>query len=93
LQTKGYATKSELDADDLAVKRKEIELDQAQEQLRLFTKYDYPKRKRALEAAMDAFQRNQSAADEPALLDPLFIQGAPLIIPGGSQVFTGAGMT
>ncbi|MEO8428419.1 MAG: efflux RND transporter periplasmic adaptor subunit, partial [Verrucomicrobiota bacterium] len=53
LQTKGYATKSELDADDLAVKRKEIELAQAQEQLRLFTKYDYPKRKRALEAAMD----------------------------------------
>jgi HlyD family secretion protein len=53
LQTKGYATKSELDADDLAVKRKEIELSQAQEQLRLYTKYDYPKRKRALEAAMD----------------------------------------
>jgi len=48
LQTKGYATKSELDADDLAVKRKEIELSQAQEQLRLYTKYDYPKRKRAL---------------------------------------------
>ena len=57
LQTKGYATKSELDADDLAVKRKEIELSQAQEQLRLYTKYDYPKRKRALEAAMDQSEK------------------------------------
>src|SRR6266496_4842280 len=57
LQQKGYATKSELDADSLAVKRKQIELAQAQEQLRLLTKYDFPKRKRALEAAMEQAEK------------------------------------
>jgi HlyD family secretion protein len=57
LQRKGYATKSELDADSLAVKRKQIELAQAQEQLRLLTKYDFPKRKRALEAAVDQAEK------------------------------------
>ena len=53
LQQKGYATKSEFDADSLTVKRKDIELSQAQEQLRLLTKYDYPKRKRLLEANVE----------------------------------------
>ncbi len=57
LQKKGYATKSELDADSLAVKRKQIELAQTQEQLRLLTKYDFPKRKRALEAAVEQAQK------------------------------------
>jgi HlyD family secretion protein len=57
LQQKGYATKSELDADSLAVKRKQIELAQSQEQLRLLTKYDFPKRKRALEAAVEQAEK------------------------------------
>ena len=57
LQQKGYATKSELDADSLAVKRKQIELDQTQEQLRLLTKYDFPKKKRALEAAVEQAEK------------------------------------
>lgn len=57
LQQKGYVTKSELDADSLAVKRKQIEHLQAQEQLRLLTKYDFPKRKRALEAAVEQAEK------------------------------------
>jgi len=46
-----------LDADSLAVQRKQIELAQTHEQLRLLTKYDFPKRKRALEAAVEQAQK------------------------------------
>jgi HlyD family secretion protein len=53
LHAKGYATKSELEADSLTVKRKEIEVSQAEEEKRLLTKYDYPKRVRQLEANLD----------------------------------------
>lgn len=53
LQKKGYATKSELEADSLSVNRKKIECDQAKEELRLLTKYDYPKRVRLLESNLD----------------------------------------
>jgi HlyD family secretion protein len=54
LFAKGYATKSDLEADTLTVKRKGIELDQAKEELRLLEKYDYPKKLRALEAGLDS---------------------------------------
>lgn len=54
LFAKGYATKSDLEADTLTVKRKGIELDQAVEELRLLEKYDYPKKLRALEAGLDS---------------------------------------
>lgn len=54
---KGYATKAELEADTLTVKRNQIVLDQAQEDLRLLTKYDYPKRVRQLEANVESYTK------------------------------------
>ncbi len=53
LESKGYATKDELKADLLTVKRQEISIAQADEELRLATKYTYPKSVRQLEAALD----------------------------------------
>lgn len=53
LKEKGYATKSELEADQLAVQRKEIELGQASEDLRLLDKYDFPKRLRLLQSNVE----------------------------------------
>lgn len=57
LQKKGYATKSELEADSLNLKRSEIGCDQAKEELRLLTKYDYPKRVRLLQANLDSAKK------------------------------------
>ena len=53
LQKKGYATKSELDTDSLAVKRNEIATEAAKEDLRLLQKYDYPKKVRLLESNVE----------------------------------------
>lgn len=53
LAGKGYATKSELEADQLAVQRKEIELGQTSEDLRLLDKYDFPKRLRLLQSNVE----------------------------------------
>ncbi len=57
LQKKGYATKAELEADALAVKRMNIALDQASEDLRLFEKYDFPKKIRQLEAGVESAEK------------------------------------
>ena len=53
LETKGYATKDELKADTLTVKRSDITISQADEELRLATKYTYPKSVRLMEAGVD----------------------------------------
>ena len=53
LEKKGYATRSELEADSLTVKRQEITISQATEELRLAQKYDYPKKIRQLESAVE----------------------------------------
>ncbi|MBI5801460.1 MAG: efflux RND transporter periplasmic adaptor subunit [Verrucomicrobia bacterium] len=53
LEAKGYATKDELKADTLTMKRQEIAVAQAEEEMRLATKYTYPKSVRQLEAAQD----------------------------------------
>lgn len=53
LAKKGYATKSELEADQLAVQRKAIELGQGEEDLRLMQKYEYPKRLRLLSSNVE----------------------------------------
>ena len=50
LQDQGYATRAELEADRLTVKRKELELEQAREKLRLLEKYDNPQKLAKLEA-------------------------------------------
>lgn len=50
LHTKGYATRSELEGDQLALKRQEIALEKGSEALRLSQKYDYPKKVRLLES-------------------------------------------
>jgi HlyD family secretion protein len=56
LHKKGYATKSELQADSLTAQQKEVALSQAKEDLRLLTKYDYPKKLRSLEALAEQAQ-------------------------------------
>jgi len=51
LHGKGYATRSELEGDQLALKRQEIALEKSSEALRLSEKYDYPKKVRLLDSA------------------------------------------
>lgn len=50
---KGYASKSEAEADALSLMTSRISLDQAEEELRLFRKYDMPKSQRRLESAWE----------------------------------------
>ena len=53
---KGYASKSELEADGLSTVQAKIAVDQAEEDLRLFLKYDMPKSQRRLESSWDQSQ-------------------------------------
>jgi HlyD family secretion protein len=53
---KGYASKSELEADGLSTVQAKIAVDQADEDLRLFRKYDLPKSQRRLESALEQSQ-------------------------------------
>jgi HlyD family secretion protein len=53
LEEKGYATPSELVADELAVKRREIEHQSAREELRLLVEFDSPRQRRQLEANVE----------------------------------------
>lgn len=67
LETKGYATKDELKADTLTVKRSDITIAQAEVELQLATKYTYPKSVRLMEAGVDTaklalLQTKQKAA-------------------------------
>src|SRR6188508_2199167 len=50
---KGYASKSELEADGLSAVQAKIAVDQAEEDLRLFRKYDMPKSQRRLESGWE----------------------------------------
>ncbi len=50
---KGYASKSELEADALSVMQTKISLSQSEEDLRLFRKYDQPKSVRRYESTWD----------------------------------------
>src|SRR5688572_25357276 len=50
---KGYASKSEREADALSLMQSRIAVDQAEEDLRLFRKYDLPKSQRRLESAWE----------------------------------------
>ncbi len=54
LETKGYATKDELKADSLTVKRSDITIEQAEVELKLAIKYTYPKSVRLMEAGVDS---------------------------------------
>jgi HlyD family secretion protein len=56
LAQKGYASKSELEADALSLMQATISVDQAEEDLRLFGKYDLPKNKRRLESTLEQSQ-------------------------------------
>ncbi len=67
LEATGYATKDELKADLLTVKRQEITISQAEEELKIATRYEYPKKVRILEAGVDSaklglLQAKQKAA-------------------------------
>lgn len=50
---KGYASKSEQEADSLSLVQARIAVDQAEEDLRLFRKYDLPKSQRRLESSWE----------------------------------------
>lgn len=50
---KGYASKSELEADALSLVQAKIAVQQAEEDLRLFRKYDMPKTQRRLESTWE----------------------------------------
>jgi HlyD family secretion protein len=56
LAKKGYASKSELEADGLSLMQAKIGLEQAQEDLRLFRKYDLPKTESRLKSAWEQAQ-------------------------------------
>ena len=53
LEKRGYATRDELKADQLTVKRQDITIAQAKEELRLADKYDYPKKVRLMESTVE----------------------------------------
>jgi HlyD family secretion protein len=53
---KGYASKSELEADGLSLMQSKIALEQSEEDLRLFRKYDLPKSQRRLESTWEQAQ-------------------------------------
>lgn len=57
LHKKGYASKSQLEGDSLNLKRLQLQLDQAKEDLRLLIKYDQPKNIRRLESALDQAEK------------------------------------
>ena len=50
---KGYASKSELEADGLSLVQAKIAVEQSEEDLRLFRKYDMPKSQRRLESSLE----------------------------------------
>jgi HlyD family secretion protein len=53
LEAKGYATSSELVADELVVKRRQIELETAQEEQRMLIEFDAPRTRRQLAANVE----------------------------------------
>ncbi|MEQ2006026.1 MAG: efflux RND transporter periplasmic adaptor subunit, partial [Limisphaerales bacterium] len=66
LETKGYATKDELKADTLTVKRSDITIAQAEVELQLATKYTYPKSVRLMEAGVDTAKLSLLQAKQKA---------------------------
>jgi HlyD family secretion protein len=57
LHQKGYASKSELEADALSLTQAKIGLEQSREDLRLLIKYDQPKNLRKLQSALEQAQK------------------------------------
>ena len=66
LQEKGYVTRSELEADKLALKKKELELEQAREKLRLLEKYTHPKQMRKLQSEYQEAKKSLERATQRA---------------------------
>jgi len=66
LERRNYASRSELQADQLTATRRELELDRAKEELRLLVEYEHPRRERELESdleqAKQALGRSRSRA-------------------------------
>ena len=57
LAEKGFLTRTELEADQLALQRSEIKLSQSQRALELLEQFDYPRQVRALEADVEEAER------------------------------------
>lgn len=69
LHEKGYATRSELQADQLTVTRRGIELDRAREEARLLEKYERPRRLRELESNLEQAKASLDRARSRALAE------------------------
>jgi HlyD family secretion protein len=69
LHEKGYATRSELQADQLTVTRRGIELDRAREEARLLDKYERPRRLRELESNLEQAKASLDRARSRALAE------------------------
>lgn len=57
LADKGFVTRTELEADELTLKRSEIELDKAERDLELFKEYEDPRRRKELAADVEEAER------------------------------------
>ncbi|MEO0653229.1 MAG: efflux RND transporter periplasmic adaptor subunit, partial [Planctomycetota bacterium] len=57
LKEKGFLTRTELEADELALQRTDIQLKQVERALELLKEYDFPRQLRSLEADVEESQR------------------------------------
>lgn len=66
LQEQGFVTRTELEADELSVKKGELALERAQEKFRILEAYAYPKKLKELEAAVEETKRELSRVIQKA---------------------------
>ena len=60
LHTEGYETKATLDKDRLTVSQSRLELEKARTELRIFEEFEFPRKKRQFEAALEEARENLS---------------------------------
>lgn len=66
LEGQGFVTRTELEADQLSVKKSELALERAQEKRRILEEYAYPKKLKELEAAVAEARRELSRVIQKA---------------------------
>lgn len=62
LEKRGYATRAELQADELTLTRRTLELEQAEEEERLLTEYEHPRMVRQLESDLEQAEASLARA-------------------------------
>ena len=66
LEGEGFVTRSELEADALAVKKAELDLVRAREKLRILEKYAYPRKLKELESKVEEAKRELARVNHKA---------------------------